>query len=159
MNNPLNQIDAKELELPDTLLIRDIENRVFQSICLQCLAQIEGIETLEGNLIDSLLGRDLLDNVKGIHVEQDQREHSVNVKVEVNVAYGVCIPEKAEEIQSRLVQDISKITGLHVGCVHVVFKNLISPQVASESVESVSEMLDRHIKHTPSSVEKYDEEF
>src|SRR5258706_6216828 len=98
MHDPLKQIDMKELELPETVFIRDIESRVFQSIVVQCLAQIEGVETLEGTLFDSLLGRDSLDGIKGIHVEQDQKNHAVNIRVEINVAYGSCIPDKAEQI-------------------------------------------------------------
>ena len=125
MQNPFKQLDTKELELPETLFIRDIDSRVFQSIALQALSQIEGVEPLEGNLLDSLLGRDPLENCKGIHVEQDAKTHSVHVKVEVNVMYGVCIPQKAEEIQNELVAQISRLTGLHVSGVHVVFKNLV----------------------------------
>ncbi len=159
MHHPLNTIDTKELELPETVFIRDIESRVFQSICLQTLAHIEGVEPLEGNLIDSLLGRDRQESAKGIVVDQDQKNHSVNVKVELNVAYGVCIPEKAEEIQMKLVEEISQITGLHVGCVHVVFKNLIAPKEHEREIDSVSEMIDRHMKGSSLSAEKYDEEF
>lgn len=130
-------MDTKEFELPDTLFIRDIEGRVFQSIAMQCLAKIEGVACVEGNLIDSLLGRDSVEGIKGIHVEQDQKNHSVNIKVEVNVAYGVCIPDKADEIHTKLAQEISSCTGLHVGCVHVIFKNLISTK------DSLDEMLKR----------------
>src|SRR5690349_7174413 len=103
MYDKLKNIDAKEIELPDTVFIRDIETRVFQGIVLQVLAKIEGIGLLEGNLFDSLLGREI-ESVKGIHVEQDQKKHSVDVRVEVNVVYAVSIPEKAEEIQTRLVE-------------------------------------------------------
>jgi uncharacterized alkaline shock family protein YloU len=141
MQNPLKQIDTKELELPETVFIRDIESKVFQSIVLQSLSQIEGVETLEGNLFDSLLG-DGLDGVKGIHVDQDQKNHSVNVRIEINVAYGICIPDKAEEIQNKILQDISHLTSLHVGSVHVVFKNLIS----SKPKESIEEMLEKRVK-------------
>lgn len=125
MQNPLKQIDTKELELPDTVFIRDIETKVFQAIVLQSLSHIEGVETLEGNLFDTLLG-DNLDGIKGIHVDQNQKNHSVNVRVEVNIAYGLSIPEKAEEIQNKVLEDISCLTGLHVGTVHVIFKNLAS---------------------------------
>jgi uncharacterized alkaline shock family protein YloU len=126
MHDPFKQIDKKELELPDTIFIRDIESKVFQSIIVQCIEHIEGIETLEGSLFDSLLGRDSLDGVKGIHVEQDQKNHAVNIRVEINVAYGICIPEKAEEVQVKIAQDVSHLTGLHVGRVHIIFKNLIA---------------------------------
>lgn len=126
MRNQLENLDTKELELPETLFIRDIETRLFQSIVLQCLSQIEGIALMEGNLIDHLLGRDPSERVNGIQVEQDPKTHSVKVKVEVNIAYGLLIPEKAEEIQMKISQEISRITSLHVGSVHVIFKNLIT---------------------------------
>lgn len=155
MHNPLKQIDTKELELPETVFVRDIESKVFQSIALQCLAQIDGVETLEGNLFDSLLGSSL-DGIKGIHVDQDQKNHSVNVRVEINVAYGIGIPDKAEEIQNKILQDISRLTGLHVGAVHVVFKNLITPKPTL----SIEEVLEKKVKSSKSAdKESYNEEF
>lgn len=134
VHNQLKQIDTKELELPDTVFIRDIESRVFQSIALQCLARIDGIGLIEGNFIDTLLSWDSSERVKGIHVEQNDDSHSVNLKVEVNVAYGVCIPDKADEIQMKLVEEISRLTGLHVGRVHVVFRNLVSCENSLEDL-------------------------
>lgn len=131
----MSKLDTKEFELPETIYIRDIETPVFQSIILNCLSKIEGISLLEGNFIDSLLGRDGDALLKGIYVEQDQRNHSVNVKVEVNVAYGVQIPEKAEEIQTELTMKITELTGLHVGVVHVVFKNLIFKEMDSTLID------------------------
>lgn len=134
MNGPLKNIDLKEIELPETIFIRDIESRVFQSIVVQCLSHIDGVATMEGNFIDSLLGRDSAESLKGIIVEQDPRTHSVSVKMEINVAYGVSIPQKAEEVQLKVVEQISRLTGLHVSTVHVVFKNLI-PQKKPASLE------------------------
>jgi len=122
----LSEIDTKELSLPETTFVRDIESRVFQAIVLQTLAKIDGISFLGSGLIDNLLGRDSSEKVKGIYVEQDQKKHSVQVRVEVNIVYGISIPEKAEEIQNKIVAEISNLTGLHVSSVHVVFKNLIT---------------------------------
>jgi uncharacterized alkaline shock family protein YloU len=136
LHNSLKQIDAKEFDLPVTIYEREIESRVFQSIALHCLAHIEGVGLLEGSLIDSLLGRDGPTSVKGIQVEQDEKNHSVNVKVEVKVAYGISIPEKAEEIQRRISQEISRLTGLRVGRVQVVFKDLIFHESLEEVIRS-----------------------
>ncbi len=155
MENPLNQIDTKELALPETLFIRDIETKVFQSIVVQVLSQIEGVEPLEGSLFDDLLG-DGVDGIKGIHIDQELKTHSVNVRIEVNVAYGLTIPEKAEEIQTRIVQEISRLTSLHVGRVHVIFKNLISPK-EEDSLESLIKKCAR--ERSSSSSERYDEVF
>ena len=74
MYDQLKNMDTREIELPETVFIRDIDTRVFQAIALQCLAKIEGIGLLEGNLFDSLLGREV-ERVKGIHVVQDQKQH------------------------------------------------------------------------------------
>lgn len=130
MKNPLHKIDTKELVLPDTTMVRDIENRVFQAIVVRCLSDIEGVAPAQGNLFDTLLGRDGQDSLAGVDVEQDEKSRSVHVRVEVNIAYGVSIPEKSEEIQTKIVQQISRLTGLRVAAVHVIFKNLI-PKTAN----------------------------
>jgi len=130
MYEKLKQIDSKELQLPETTFIRDIESSVFQAITLQCMAKIEGIGLIEGGLFDSLLGREA--DIKGIHVEQDQENHSVSIRVEINIRYGISIPDKAEEIQNKIVEEISDLTGLHVSCVHVVFKSLLSTEQHEE---------------------------
>jgi len=137
MYDQLKNMDTREIELPETVFIRDIDTRVFQSMALQCLAKIEGIGLLEGNLFDSLLGREV-ERVKGIHVVQDQKKHSVEVRVEINILYGVNIPEKAEEIQEKLVEELSKWTGLHVSSVHVIFKDLILPQATNPTDSAAS---------------------
>lgn len=132
------KLDTKELKLPETVFVRDIESRVFQAIVLQSLSKIEGIGLLEGNLFDSLLGREL-ENVKGIHVEQDQKNHSVNIRIEINIAYGVSIPEKADEVQNKIVKEICCWTNLHVASVHVIFKDLILP--ATQEAEDSAMMM------------------
>jgi uncharacterized alkaline shock family protein YloU len=136
MHNPLNQIDTKEVELPDTTYVRDIETKVFQSIVVQCLLRIEGIALVEGNLIDSLFGREPAERITGISVEQDLKTHSISVKLEINVAYGICIPEKADEIQTKVTEELSRFTGLHVSLVHVIFKNLITKTELMEAVSN-----------------------
>lgn len=130
------RVDTKEFELPETTYIRDIENRVFQSIVLQCLDKIEGISPVEGNFIDNIFGRSAVEGLKGIHAEQDQKNHCVNIRVEVNICYGIVIPEKAEEIQMMISEEVTRLTGLHVASVHVVFKNVFSPDQIKKAKNS-----------------------
>ncbi|MCH9811725.1 Asp23/Gls24 family envelope stress response protein [bacterium] len=118
-------LDTKEIDIPETIYIRDIETRVFQSITIKCLSGIDGVGLLEGTLMDNLLGREGLERIKGIYVEQDPKNRSVSIKVELNVYYGISLPEKSEEIQEKIVQEVTRLTGLHVTSVHVVFKNLL----------------------------------
>lgn len=131
MYDQLKNMDAREIELPNTVFIRDIETRVLQGIVLQVLSKIDNISLIEGNIFDSILGRDL-ERIKGIHVEQEQKGRSVNVRVEINIIYGISIPEKSEEIQTKLTEEITKWTGLHVASIHVIFKELIAPLEPNE---------------------------
>jgi uncharacterized alkaline shock family protein YloU len=124
-SDPFDDIDTKEMDIPETIYIRDIETRVFQSITIKCLSSIDGIALLEGTLMDNLLGREGLERIKGIYVEQDVKNRSVSIKIELNIYYGISLPEKSEEIQEKIVREISTLTGLHVSSVHVVFKNLL----------------------------------
>jgi uncharacterized alkaline shock family protein YloU len=120
------ELDPQEFDLPETTFSRDVENRVFQGIILKILSQISGIGLLEGTFLANLLGR--VDKVKGITIEQDAQTHSVRIKIEVSIQYGVNIPHKAEEIQSAVVNEITSMTGLRVAEIHVVFKELMQEE-------------------------------
>jgi uncharacterized alkaline shock family protein YloU len=156
----IKKVDTKEFELPETLFVRDIENKVFQGIVLERLLHVEGIFLIEGNLIDSLLGRGGAEgNVKGIQAEQDSKSQSVSIKVEVNICYGYSIPEKADEIQSKITEDIIRLTGLHVSSVHVVFKSVITPAQARRLASSLEATKDKLSLASSSIEEDYSEEF
>jgi uncharacterized alkaline shock family protein YloU len=117
-------------ELPETIFSSDIENKVYQGIVLNTLASIENIQVLDGNFFHSLIGRS--DKVKGIHVEQDPDQQSVRIQLEVHIKFGCSIPEKAEEIQNKVSREVSKMTGVHVSEVHVIFLELIAPEMPRE---------------------------
>lgn len=154
------KIDTKEFELPDTLFVRDIENKVFQGIILQCLSDIDGISLVEGNFIDNILGRTSLEGVKGIYIDQDNKKHSVGVKIEVNIHYGFSIPEKAEEIQTACAEELTKLTGLHVSSVHVVFKNVVLPGQIKKGSASAEDPLSPQPAMLASNIEEeYNDEF
>lgn len=139
MENQFNHLDRSEIHFPETVFVHDIDSRVFQAIALQCILRTEGLAPLEANLLDSFLGRDGSDRFKGVYVEQNDKQQSVDVTVEVNVAYGIHIPEKSAEIQERIAHEITQLTGLHVGSVHVIFKNLFHPKPQEKSGEKLLE--------------------
>jgi uncharacterized alkaline shock family protein YloU len=129
------KVDTQEFELPETTYSRDIDNRVFQGIVIQCLAKIPGVALCESSILGNLLGAS--SGVKGIHTVQEPASHSVSITVEVHVAYGVVIPEKAEEIQTTIVKEISRLCGLRVNEVHVIFKGLIPNDAKSLNKEEL----------------------
>jgi uncharacterized alkaline shock family protein YloU len=125
------KLDRTEFQVPETVFVRDIENRVFQAIVWHALTRVQGITLAEGNFIDALLGfgREGLDRMKAIHIDQDPKNHAVSVRIELSIAYGIAIPDKAEEVQTLISQEIPKYTGIHVAKVHVVFKSILLAQV------------------------------
>lgn len=157
IRNDIKKVDTKEFELPETIFSRDIENKVFQGIILQCLANIDGISLVEGNFIDNIFGRSGPEGVKGITSEQDSKNQTVNVKIEINICYGNSIPEKAEEIQTKVAEEITRLTGLHVSSVHVVFKNVISYE---QMKKMTGPLTSSALPSTPNTqLEEYNDEF
>ncbi len=130
-------MSEKEFVLPDTVFVRDVEGGVFQSIVVKCLSEIEEVALSGGSLIDHLLGREGV--IKGVVIEQDEKNQSVGIKIEINIAYGISIPEKAAEIQAKVAETVTRLTGLHVSSVHVVFKGLITKELIKEALEKEEE--------------------
>jgi uncharacterized alkaline shock family protein YloU len=122
----MHQLDPQEFELPETTYSHEIENRVFRGIVLNILAQTPGIAPLEGTFLETFIGR--VDMVKGITIDQDAKSHSVNITIEIGIQYGMNIPRKAEEIQSKVTQAITEMTGVRVASVHVVFRELMQEE-------------------------------
>jgi len=152
-------VGLKELELPETLYVRDIENRVFQGIVLQCLTKIKGVTLVEGNFIDSIFNRGATDGIKGIHAEQDSRDQTVSIKIDVNIIYGEIIPEKAEEIQTKVAEEVTRLTGLHVSTVHVVFKNVVTPEQSKKMAAAMKKATESPLFTEGNLEEEYSEEF
>lgn len=130
-------------ELPETIFSSDIEDKVYQGIVLHTLATIEGVHIADGSFLHSLIGRP--DKVKGIQIEQDSTQQAVKIQLEVNVLYGTSIPAKAEEIQNKVSREVTKMTGVHVSEVHVIFRELSPPEALKEkqSPNSVLRELER----------------
>lgn len=149
---------ASEIDFAETVYIRDIENRVFQSLVLKAVGSIEGVAFVEGGLIDQLLKLGNLDGIKGITVEQDNEKRSVSVRVELNIAYGLSIPDKAQEVQSQITEEITRYTGLHVSSVHVIFKNILSDQ-EMERLRIDPALLQLHSPTKESIEDEYTDEF
>lgn len=134
MKNKPSKVDTQEFEIPETVFVRDIENQVFQGIIVQCLSKISGISLVEDNFIGNLLGRSAETSSRGITAEQDMKNHTISVRIEINVDYGVSIPAKAEEIQTKVADEITKLSGLHVSQVHLIVKNVILPGKEARSI-------------------------
>lgn len=113
-----------EYELPETTFVRDIDDRVFKAIAVECVRSLDGVQPAYGGFFDQLLGREGSDATKAVSITQHESEHALSIKIEISVRYGENIPQKAEEVQNLIAKEVSCLTGLHVKAVHVVFRNL-----------------------------------
>jgi uncharacterized alkaline shock family protein YloU len=134
------KVDTKEFELPETTFISDIDAKVFQGIVLQTLSSIDGIFLAEGTFIDNILGRSAAAVGSGVYSEQDHNTHSVNIKVDVDIQYGLSIPDKAEEIRTKVTEEITRLTGLHVASFQIHFKNIIPPDQTARMLSAVESL-------------------
>lgn len=153
-----SRLDPKEFNLPETSFISDIDPKVFQSIVLQCLSEIDGVSLVEGNFISSLLGRGGPEVAAGIESEKDSTSQSVNIKIEVNISYGIPIPQKAEEIQSKVAEQITALTGLHVASVHVIFRNILLPDQTKQTLSRLEQLLQQPVSRNGGE-DEYGEDF
>lgn len=137
----MTQIDPQEFELPETVFSRDINNHVFHGIVEKTLERISGVALQGETLIDQMIGRP--EKFRGIAATQDPATQSIKVQLELSVTYGTNIPQKAEEIQTAVAEDLTKFTGLHVSEVHVIFSDLLHENSFGQSklTPSLSEVI------------------
>lgn len=150
------KVDIKELELPETVYVHDIDNKVFEGIITESIAKMKDVALLEGGFIQNILG--MTEKTGGITTDQDPTNHSISARIEVNIAYGTSIPMKAEEIQTKVAHELTKMTGLHVAQVHVVFKGLISDKMEKAKMEKTGPYAVKKEKTLPLA-EEYSDEF
>lgn len=125
-SNPVDRVgsgfDARELQMPDTEFIRDIEDSVIQDIILYAVSSIHGIALVTSKRRSSFWRSQ---DSSSIEVTQDLKNKSLGIVVYVQIAVSESIPEKSEEIQSKIVKIVTRATGLYVSSVRVVFKAVI----------------------------------
>jgi uncharacterized alkaline shock family protein YloU len=135
-----HEIEIEEQNADEVVFVQDVENKVFQAIVVKTLMKIEGVRLLEeGSLIDDLLGREGQSRIKGVYIEQDLKSHSVAIKIELELAYGLSLKRVAKSVQHAIVKDIQEFSGFNISSVHLVFKHLYEdkPATNEESLEQI----------------------
>ena len=135
-----HEIEIEEQNTDEVVFVQDVENKVFQAIVVKTLMKIEGVRLLEeGSLIDDLLGREGQSRIKGVYIEQDLKSHSVAIKIEIELAYGLSLKRVAKNVQHAIVKDIKEFSGFNISSVHLVFKHLYEdkPAINEESLEQI----------------------
>jgi uncharacterized alkaline shock family protein YloU len=129
------KMSSKEIQYPETIFEREVGMKAFRSIVLRTLTDIPGVYFLEEDLVDSILGRESYDGIKGIHVSQVEGQPALEVEIHLCLESGLPIPVTVEKIQNEVVQALVKDTGLHVSRVQVVVEDVRMPAGWAEKIQ------------------------
>ena len=95
-----------------------ISDSVVASIAGLAASEIDGVDSLSGNLTNEIVAKfGIKNNSKGVKLEINQG--SVIADIYVNVVYGFSIPDVSAKVQEKVKQAIESMTGLTVVGVNV----------------------------------------
>lgn len=104
-----------------------IANEVVSAIASISANEIEGVETMTGNLKNELVGKfGSKKNAKGVKVTVN--DNRAEVDIEITMKYGYSIPETSARVQERISQSINEMTGLTVNRVNVTIAGVSLPK-------------------------------
>jgi uncharacterized alkaline shock family protein YloU len=105
-------------------LIRIHEN-VIAAIVRKAACSVNGVIRLAGSpLVDNIAeiigNRRIGDRAIAINIDGE----SVAVEVKLNIAYGAHLPTVAANVQSSIMREVEKMTGMNVSNVNVIVQEL-----------------------------------
>lgn len=90
-----------------------IADEVVAIIAGLAATEVEGVDTMAGNITNELVGRLGMKNLsKGVKV--DVTEEHVSVDLSLNMKYGYSIPKVCANVQEKVKAAIENMTGLTV---------------------------------------------
>ena len=114
-NSERNVTIEKNLDFKGDIKISD---SVVASIAGLAASEIDGVDSLSGNLTNEIVAKfGIKNNSKGVKLEINQG--SVIADIYVNVVYGFSIPDVSAKVQEKVKQAIESMTGLTVVGVNV----------------------------------------
>ena len=107
-----------------------IHENVIATIVRRMACSVEGVSKISGS--------SFVDNIAEIHdrsIVVEMGPSSVSVEVSVNLYYGVSLPQVAAAVQTAIADEITRLTGLKVGCVNIVVREIEDAEEPQEEEE------------------------
>ena len=112
-----------------------IHENVIAAAVRKATCEVDGVIRLAGsalvNNIAELIGNKSIGD-RSIAVDIDGSTVAIDVKV--NIAYGAHVPTVASNVQSAVVEEVEKITGMTVTAVNVVVQELDESEELEDEV-------------------------
>lgn len=127
MADTIDKKDEVELNTNESERLGEVKiaDEVVVVIAGIAATEVEGVESMAGNVTNDLMGR-LSGNKmsKGIKVEVN--EDKVSVDLSINVSYNYNIPEISVKVQERVKTAIENMTGLTVLEVNIKIASVVT---------------------------------
>ena len=95
-----------------------IADEVVASIAALAATEVEGVDSMAGNITNELISRLGMKNLsKGVKV--DVLEGVVTVSLSLNLKYNYSIPEVTRKVQEKVKNAVENMTGLEVADVNI----------------------------------------
>ena len=102
-----------------------IHENVITSIVRKAACSVQGVVRLAGstivdNIAETIGSKKIGDRSIAVGINGD----TVSIEVKVNLAYGVHLPTVASNIQSVVMKEVEKMTGMSVTTVNIIVQEL-----------------------------------
>jgi uncharacterized alkaline shock family protein YloU len=117
--------EAASCEKGNDLGLIKIHGNVISSIVRRAALSIDGISRLSGssfvdNIAEIVGSRKIHDRAIAIEIDEDK----VAVEVKINLIFGYNVPEIAAQVQSVIIEEVEKVTGMTVTSVNVIIQEI-----------------------------------
>ena len=105
-----------------------VHESVIASIIRKAACSVDGVIRLAGNtLVDNIAEFVGSKKVMDRAISIEMGDNAVKIEIRVILAYGCKVPEVASNIQSAVIEEISRITGMQVPRIDIVVMDLEDP--------------------------------
>ncbi len=126
--------EAATCEKGTELGLIKIHGNVVSSIVRRAALSIEGISRLAGssfvdNIAEIVGSRKIHDRAISIEIDEDK----VVIEIKINLIFGYNVPEIAGQVQSVIIEEVEKITGMNVTSVNVIIQEIEEAQIPEKT--------------------------
>lgn len=109
-------------------------------IIRRAVCSVEGVSRLAGSsLVDNIAEFVGSKKVMDRAISIEMGDNSVKIELRIILAYGCKVPEVAANIQSAVIEEIARITGMQVPRIDIVVMDLEDPNTDEDEEENVQE--------------------
>ena len=110
----------KHLQTEDFSSEVKISSDVIATIAALAATEVEGIDSLQGNITNEIIGKLGIKNVsKGVEITFDPSGENVEASIAAVIKYGYSIPDIVKTVQDKVKSAIESMVGMNCTSVNI----------------------------------------